>query len=143
MDIGSYRGYRHRRGLPSRGQNTKNNARTRRVNQRDLRIEQSTDPTRGRGLYTDVPIEKNSLIGIITDGDIRRRLVTEPDLNLIQLTASDVMTTAPLTISRSALAVDALRQMEQSRVTSLVVVHNGNRLAGFLHLHDLWQTNLF
>jgi len=29
MDIGSYRGVRHRRGLPSRGQNTKNNARTR------------------------------------------------------------------------------------------------------------------
>ena len=29
MDIGSYRGYRHRRGLPARGQNTKNNARTR------------------------------------------------------------------------------------------------------------------
>ena len=29
MDIGSYRGLRHRRGLPTRGQNTKNNARTR------------------------------------------------------------------------------------------------------------------
>jgi small subunit ribosomal protein S13 len=29
MDIGCYRGYRHRRGLPVRGQNTKNNARTR------------------------------------------------------------------------------------------------------------------
>ena len=29
MDIGTYRGMRHRRGLPSRGQNTKNNARTR------------------------------------------------------------------------------------------------------------------
>ncbi len=29
MDIGSYRGFRHRRGLPTRGQNTKNNARTR------------------------------------------------------------------------------------------------------------------
>ena len=29
MDIGSYRGLRHRKGLPSRGQNTKNNARTR------------------------------------------------------------------------------------------------------------------
>ncbi len=29
MDIGSYRGLRHRRGLPCRGQNTKNNARTR------------------------------------------------------------------------------------------------------------------
>ncbi|WP_159722175.1 30S ribosomal protein S13 [Enterococcus sp. CSURQ0835] len=29
MEIGSYRGIRHRRGLPVRGQNTKNNARTR------------------------------------------------------------------------------------------------------------------
>ena len=29
IDIGSYRGFRHRRGLPTRGQNTKNNARTR------------------------------------------------------------------------------------------------------------------
>ena len=29
MDIGTYRGFRHRRGLPTRGQNTKNNARTR------------------------------------------------------------------------------------------------------------------
>jgi len=29
MEIGSYRGVRHRRGLPVRGQNTKNNARTR------------------------------------------------------------------------------------------------------------------
>lgn len=29
MDIGSYRGLRHRRGLPVRGQKTKNNARTR------------------------------------------------------------------------------------------------------------------
>ncbi|CAM4048774.1 30S ribosomal protein S13 [Catellicoccus marimammalium] len=29
MEIGSYRGMRHRRGLPVRGQNTKNNARTR------------------------------------------------------------------------------------------------------------------
>jgi small subunit ribosomal protein S13 len=29
MEIGSYRGMRHRKGLPSRGQNTKNNSRTR------------------------------------------------------------------------------------------------------------------
>ena len=29
MEIGSYRGIRHRRGLPTRGQNTKNKARTR------------------------------------------------------------------------------------------------------------------
>ena len=29
MDIGCYRGYRHRRGLPSRGQRTRTNSRTR------------------------------------------------------------------------------------------------------------------
>lgn len=34
MDIGCYRGIRHRRGLPVRGQNTKNNARTRKGNRR-------------------------------------------------------------------------------------------------------------
>lgn len=34
MDIGCYRGIRHRRGLPVRGQNTKNNAKTRKGNKR-------------------------------------------------------------------------------------------------------------
>lgn len=36
MDIGCYRGVRHRRGLPVRGQNTKNNARTRKGNRKPL-----------------------------------------------------------------------------------------------------------
>lgn len=36
MDIGSYRGIRHRIGLPLRGQNTKNNARTRRGKKRTI-----------------------------------------------------------------------------------------------------------
>ena len=36
MDIGCYRGIRHRRGLPVRGQNTKNNARTRKGNKKPL-----------------------------------------------------------------------------------------------------------
>lgn len=35
VDIGSYRGIRHRRGLPVRGQNTKNNARTRKGSKRN------------------------------------------------------------------------------------------------------------
>ena len=36
MDIGSYRGLRHRKGLPTRGQNTKNNARTRKGKKRTM-----------------------------------------------------------------------------------------------------------
>jgi small subunit ribosomal protein S13 len=38
MEIGSYRGIRHRRGLPVRGQNTKNNARTRKGTKRTVGI---------------------------------------------------------------------------------------------------------
>ncbi|MBT7829192.1 MAG: 30S ribosomal protein S13, partial [Candidatus Marinimicrobia bacterium] len=38
MDIGCYRGLRHRRGLPVRGQNTKNNARTRKGRKRNVGI---------------------------------------------------------------------------------------------------------
>jgi len=38
MDIGTYRGLRHRRGLPVRGQNTKNNARTRKGPKRTVGI---------------------------------------------------------------------------------------------------------
>ena len=37
MDLSSYRGLRHRRGLPVRGQNTKNNARTRKGPVRAIR----------------------------------------------------------------------------------------------------------
>ena len=38
MDIGCYRGLRHRRGMPVRGQNTKNNARTRKGRKRGVGI---------------------------------------------------------------------------------------------------------
>ena len=37
MDLGAYRGTRHRKGLPVRGQNTKNNARTRKGAKRAIR----------------------------------------------------------------------------------------------------------
>ena len=37
MDLGSYRGIRHRRKLPTRGQNTKNNARTRKGPKKPMR----------------------------------------------------------------------------------------------------------
>ncbi|MBK6909723.1 MAG: 30S ribosomal protein S13 [bacterium] len=38
MDVGCYRGMRHRKGLPVRGQNTKNNARTRKGRKKNLMV---------------------------------------------------------------------------------------------------------
>ena len=42
MDIGCYRGMRHRKGLPVRGQNTKNNARTRKGKKKVATIRRPT-----------------------------------------------------------------------------------------------------
>jgi arabinose-5-phosphate isomerase len=44
----------------------------------------------------------------------------------------------PQTIAPTAFATDALLQMEEKKITSLVVVHQG-KVEGVVHLHDLWQ----
>ena len=90
---------------------------------------------------TCVTASDGLLVGIITDGDLRRRL-GDPTA-LMGQTAQDVMTTSPHTIAESALAVEALNLMEKERVTSLVVVDAENRVQGVVHLHDLWHTELF
>ena len=81
------------------------------------------------------------LAGVITDGDLRRRLASEG--RLLERAAGDVMTTRPNTIAPSALAAQALQIMESKRITSLVVVDDDERVLGVLHLHDLWRTELF
>ena len=81
------------------------------------------------------------LIGVITDGDLRRQL-THPE-TLSRRNAREIMTTSPQTIRASAMAVEALNQMERWRITSLVVVNDDNRVEGVVHLHDLWRTELF
>ena len=81
------------------------------------------------------------LAGVITDGDLRRRLVDETPL--LERTAADVMTTDPRTIGASALAAQALQIMETHRITSLVIVDDDGRARGVVQIHDLWRTELF
>jgi arabinose-5-phosphate isomerase len=52
------------------------------------------------------------------------------------------MTVNPVTIGRDLLAVEALRLMEQRRITAVVVVSPGGQLEGVVHLHDLWRTQM-
>ncbi|MEX2271030.1 MAG: KpsF/GutQ family sugar-phosphate isomerase [Vicinamibacterales bacterium] len=80
------------------------------------------------------------LAGIVTDGDLRRQMAANRDL--LSMTAAHVMTRTPATIGRECLAVDALRIMEERRITSVVVVGDGNAIEGVVHLHDLWRTQL-
>ena len=99
----------------------------------------ATMSKKGLGM-TCVTTEGGTLMGIITDGDLRRCLSERADL--MALTAADIMTRSPFTITGSALAAQALNLMEERRVTSLVVVDD-NLLSGVVHLHDLWRTELF
>lgn len=79
-----------------------------------------------------------ALLGIITDGDLRRQM--EKAATILTMTAADVMTRGPVTITPATLAVEALRLMEQRRITSVVVVDAPTRrLTGVVHLHDLWD----
>ena len=83
------------------------------------------------------------LAGIITDGDLRRHMVNVSERSILDRTAADVMTKNPVTVGRSTLAVEALRLLEQRKITSIVVVDDDGRVQGVVHLHDLWRTQLF
>jgi arabinose-5-phosphate isomerase len=82
------------------------------------------------------------LLGIISDGDLRRVLQREGS-RALSMTAQDCMTRAPVTIPRKELATKALNLMEGRKITSLLVVDNEGKLEGVVHLHDLWNTQLF
>jgi arabinose-5-phosphate isomerase len=81
------------------------------------------------------------LLGIITDGDLRRHMIDKP--NILEMRAGDLMTKRPIAIDPSTLAAQALLIMEQRKITSLVVAGDDLKVEGVLHLHDLWRTELF
>ena len=81
------------------------------------------------------------LCGILTDGDLRRLLLKAGDP--LSGTAGDVMIADPVTIPPEALATEALRSMEEKKITSLPVVDADGKLAGVIQIHDLWRTQLF
>ena len=83
--------------------------------------------------------ENGRLLGVVTDGDLRRML--EKNEPLDKVTARDIMSEKPKTISPEALAVDALDLMRKHDITQLVVASAGNYL-GFIHLHDLVREGL-
>jgi arabinose-5-phosphate isomerase len=82
------------------------------------------------------------LLGIITDGDLRR-VMQQRKKDALDLTAAECMTKNPVTIRGSELAATALRLMEERKITSVLVTDGGGRLEGVVHIHDLWTLQLF
>lgn len=79
--------------------------------------------------------ETERLLGIITDGDLRRML--EKYQNIDTLKAKDIMSVEPKTISEEELAYNAFQKMEKNSITQLVVVGEGDLYKGMVHIHDI------
>jgi arabinose-5-phosphate isomerase len=88
---------------------------------------------------TAVADNNQKLLGIITDGDLRRMLQKNPDLAAIK--AQDIMTVNPKCIQQDEYAVKALQLMQENNITQLVVL-DGDKIAGFVHLHDLLKEGI-
>jgi arabinose-5-phosphate isomerase len=101
-------------------------------------IYEMTQKSLGMTIVTD---DNGILLGVISDGDLRRLLLKAPDP--LKLTAGQVMCREPKTILSSELAAVALSKMEALKITSLVVVDSTRVVIGVIHVHDLWRTELF
>lgn len=84
-------------------------------------------------------VDDHKVIGIITDGDIRRML-NDRD-TFADLTAQDIMTKNPKTIQSTDMVVDAFNIMEDFSITQLIVVDQ-DQYKGVLHLHDILKEGI-
>ena len=86
-------------------------------------------------------VEGERLVGVISDGDLRR-LLEKRGKDVLDLNAGEAMTRNPRTIAAGEFAATALALMEEKKITSLMVVDDDQRLEGIVHLHDLWGTEM-
>jgi arabinose-5-phosphate isomerase len=86
-------------------------------------------------------VDDGRLVGVITDGDLRRHMLAAE--NLLDRTAADVMTRNPVTVDRTTLAPEVLNILEQRKITSVVVVDRHQQVEGVVQIHDLWRTEMF
>ena len=86
--------------------------------------------------------KKNKTVGIITDGQIRRK--NEKSSNLHLKITKEIMTKNPISVDKSILAVKALSLMNSKKITSLCVhdTKNKNKTIGVLHIHNILQANI-
>lgn len=90
---------------------------------------------------TAVTNDNNKILGIITDGDIRRMLSKTTAIE--SLTAADIMSSNPKTIHVDAMAIDALERLEASNITQILVTDDTDNYVGVVHLHDLIKEGIF
>ena len=86
-------------------------------------------------------VREGKLLGIVTDGDLRRSLMENK--NLLNMTAKQIMNAEPKTIDPSLSLGEALSVMEEGskQISVLPVAEPGqDKLMGLLRLHDIYST---
>ena len=94
---------------------------------------------KGLGITAVVSAEQR-LLGIFTDGDLRRHL--DKPIDLSQICIKDVMTTHPVTIQPEQLAAEAVSLMEQHKINAILVTNNQQQVVGALNMHDLFAARI-
>jgi arabinose-5-phosphate isomerase len=95
----------------------------------------------GKRLGITSVLENDKVVGCITDGDLRRMLEKHSDYS--QLTAQEVMSHNPKTLTEETLAVEALELMKKKNITSIFVVDENSNYLGVLHLHDIIKEGIY
>ncbi|SDJ65570.1 KpsF/GutQ family sugar-phosphate isomerase [Microbulbifer yueqingensis] len=95
--------------------------------------------SKGFGMTTVVD-HKGTLLGVFTDGDLRR--IIDQKVELDSATMEVVMSRRPKTVSADTLAAEALRIMEDNRITALVVEDDARHPIGLLHMHDILRAGV-
>ncbi len=105
----------------------------------DVNIKEAIIEISQKRLGVTAVVENENLIGIITDGDIRRML--EKQDTFVGLSARDIMSINPKTIALDSMVVDALNMMENNSITQLIVTEN-KKYKGIIHLHDILKEGI-
>jgi arabinose-5-phosphate isomerase len=80
-------------------------------------------------------LEENTIIGIITDGDIRR--VIEKKQNIENISALDFMNNSPKIMNQSTLAIEALKHMKENSISQVLIANDNNKYLGIVHILDI------
>ena len=105
-----------------------------------IKIEKVIIEISSKRLGATAVISKGTIVGIITDGDLRRMLENKTDIS--KIIASDLMTSMPKTIETNELVYQALSLMKKYSVTQLLITSN-KKYFGIIHLHDIIKHNIF
>ena len=87
-----------------------------------------------------VVLDGNKIMGMITDGDIRRILGKHDDIG--QLTAEDLMSKSPISVNKELLAVKAFELMTKNKISQIIVMNDNKSYEGIVHILDFINEGL-